>query len=105
MLITIPTTSRLKHQFARHGIQETLVYDNDPQYSLEKFKMFTSAKQIEHVVSSSGYVQSNGKVESAVKIIKNILQKLKHSGTDPYLSLLDHRNTPTEGLKVRVLPT
>jgi len=94
----------LKHQFARHGIQETLKSDNDPQYSLEKFKTFISAREFEHVASSSGYAQSNGKVESAVKIIKNILQKLKHSGTDLYLSLLDHRNTPTEGIKVRVLP-
>jgi len=87
--------NKLKHQFARHGIPDTLVSDNGPQYSSDEFKTFTSAWQIEYVTLPHCYPQSSGKAESAVKITKNILRKAKHSGTDPYLSL-DHRSKPAE---------
>ena len=38
------------------------------------------------------YSRGNGKVESAVKIAKNILKKSRKE--DPYLALLAYRNTP-----------
>ena len=40
----------------------------------------------------------NGKVEKAVSTAKGILKKAKADHKDPYLALLDWRNTPTEGL-------
>ena len=49
-----------------------------------------------HVTSSPYYPKSNGKAESAVKTCKNLLRKVDLAKTDVYLSLLDHRNTPTE---------
>jgi hypothetical protein len=39
------------------------------------------------------YAQSNGLVERAVQTVKDILKKADHEGKDPYLSLLDYRNT------------
>lgn len=42
--------------------------------------------------------QSNGKVESAVKMAKRLLTKAKATGRTPYLALLDHLNTPSQGL-------
>lgn len=38
--------------------------------------------------------QSNGKAESGVKIMKQIIIKCKNSKIDPYIALLEPRNTP-----------
>jgi hypothetical protein len=45
---------------------------------------------------SPGHSNANGKVESAVKTAKNLLKKAKDANTDPYLAILDHRNTPSQ---------
>lgn len=50
------------------------------------------------MTSSPGYPQSNGKAESAAKTAKRLLIKAKAAGQDPYLALLDHRNTLSQGL-------
>ena len=44
--------------------------------------------------SSPHHSQGNGKAESAVKEAKKILRKCRASGSDAFLALLDHRNTP-----------
>ena len=48
----------------------------------------------QHKTSSPVYPQSNGLAERTVQTVKNLLQKAKASGEDPYLSLLSYRNTP-----------
>lgn len=47
--------------------------------------------------SSPGHVQSNGRGERTVQTIKNLLKKECKNG-DPYISLLEYRNTPREGV-------
>ena len=89
--------SRIKSQFARHGIPDQLICDNGPPFSSREFQEFALAYEFEHLTSSQRYPQSNGKVENAVKMAQNIM-KTRLAGTDPNLSLLDYRNTPTEGL-------
>ena len=42
--------------------------------------------------------KANGKAESAVKTCKQIMRKCIDSGSDPFLAILDHRNTPSQGL-------
>ena len=49
-------------------------------------------------MSSPGNSQSNGCAEAHVKIAKRIMRKCLLSKQDPYLGLLNWRNTPTEGL-------
>ena len=50
-------------------------------------------------MSSSPYhPKSNGKVESAVKIVKTLFKKAQRGDQDPWLALLDYRNTPTQGV-------
>ena len=44
------------------------------------------------------YAQSDGRVKNAVKTAKKLLEKSTESGTEYYLSLLNCRNTPTEGM-------
>ncbi|XP_063962569.1 uncharacterized protein K02A2.6-like [Lytechinus pictus] len=90
--------SKLKGQFARFGIPDQLVTDNGPQFTADEFKRFARKWQFEHTTSSPHYPQSNGKAESSVKVAKSLLKKAKTAGSDPYLSLLAFRNTPTPGM-------
>ena len=91
--------NKLKYQFARYGIPDTCMSDNGPQFTSETFKHFSKTWKFNHVTSSPLYPQSNGKVENAVKSAKRIMKKAKDSQSDPYLALLDFRNTPTQGMK------
>ena len=90
--------SKLKSQFARHGIPVQVFSDNGPPFSSKEFQEFASAYEFEHLTSSPRYPQSNGKVENAVKIAQSIMVKARDAGSDPNLSLLDYRNTPAEGV-------
>ncbi|CAB3999682.1 retrotransposon-like family member retr-1, partial [Paramuricea clavata] len=42
------------------------------------------------------YPKSNGLAEKAVQTVKRLLTKVKADGENPYLSLLDYRNTPID---------
>lgn len=89
---------KLKAHFARQGIPDVVVSDNGPQYSSQEFERFSRLWGFLHRTSSPGYPQSNGKAESAVKTAKRLMMKAKAGGEDPYLAMLDHRNTPSQGL-------
>ena len=89
---------KLKAHFSRQGVPYRVFSDNGPQYSSQEFCRFSQLWEFEHKTSSPGYPQSNGKAESAVKVAKMLMQKAKAAGQDPYLAILDHRNTPTQGL-------
>ena len=90
---------KLKAHFARHGIPETVTSDNGPCYDSHEFTEFAEDYGFEHVTSSPGYPQANGKAESAVKSAKTLMKKAKESKTDPYLALLELRNIPGEKVK------
>ncbi len=87
---------KLKMQFSRHGIPEEVISDNGPQYASAEFAKFATDWHFQHMTSSLRNPQSNGKVESAVKICENIMRKAVHGKFDPFRAVLDHRNTPTE---------
>lgn len=89
---------KLKAHFARQGVPFTLFSDNGPQYTSQEFRRFSQLWELEHKTSSPGYPQSNGKAESAAKVAKKLMLKAKAAGQDPYLAMLDHRNTPRQGL-------
>ena len=88
----------LKIQMARHGIPDKVMSDNGPPFNSAEFRSFSQLYEFKHVTSSPGYPQSNGKAESAVKILKSLMVKAQEDSRDPYLALLDWRNTPTEGI-------
>ena len=89
---------KLKKHFATHGIPNDLISDNGPPFNSAEFENFLRSSGTEHITSSPGYPQSNGRVENAVKTAKNLIKKAKESGAEYYLSLLSWRNTPTEGM-------
>lgn len=87
---------KLKAHFARHGIPEEVISDNGPQYSAQEFANFAATWGFNHCTSSPHRSQANGKAEAAVKVVKQLMRKAVESNSDPYLALLDHRNTPSE---------
>ena len=80
----------LKSIFACHGIPETVICDNGPQYSATSFSNFAQEYGFTHTTSSPKYPQANGAAERAVETVKELLDK----NNDPYLALLDYRSTP-----------
>ena len=83
----------MKSIFARHGIPEELVSDNMP-YNSREFKDFASSWGFKLTTSNPTYPQSNGLSERAVLTVKSILKKVD----DPYIGLLEYRNTPLIGM-------
>lgn len=57
----------LKVHYARHGAPETLVSDNGPQFSSDKFAKFARDWEFMHVTSSPYHSRANGKAEAVVK--------------------------------------
>ncbi|CAB3985380.1 PREDICTED: uncharacterized protein LOC109476859 [Paramuricea clavata] len=81
---TTAVVKKLKEQFSRHGIPETVFTDNGPQFVCKEFREFSNEWEFKHLTSSPRYPQSNGKVENSVKT------------SDVHLALLEFRNTPSE---------
>ena len=84
--------NHLKAIFARHGIPETVISDNGPQYSSAEFAKFAEDWGFTHITNSPKYPQSNGEAERMVQTTKNLLTK----SDDPYEALLAYRATPLE---------
>ena len=85
-----------KSMFARHGIPSEVISDNGPQYASKDFSLFAEQWEFKHTTVSPRYPQANGLVEKEVQTVKNILTKAKQDRRDPYLGLLEYRNTPID---------
>ncbi|XP_008484608.1 uncharacterized protein K02A2.6-like [Diaphorina citri] len=90
--------THMKSIFARHGIPKLIVADSGTQFTSQLFKQFSLSYEFDFVCSSPYHHKSNGLAEAHVKIVKNILKKCEHDGTDPYLAILNFRNTPKTNL-------
>ena len=80
-----------KSQFARHGIPDVYISDNGPQFSSEKLHRRTS-----FTTKLAARINRNlmEKQKEQYKRLKNLLKKAQEDQKDPYLALLDFRNTP-----------
>lgn len=72
--------------------------DNSSQFISHEFKEFSHQWSFALVTSSLTYPQSKGKVEAAIKSAKAVIKKSRKAKTDPYLALLEYRNTPSQGM-------
>lgn len=63
--------NKLKQLFSRYGIPEIVRSDNGLQFQSE-FKKFSCEYDFKHITSSPYFAQTNGCVEAAVKIAKNL---------------------------------
>ncbi|XP_033110101.1 uncharacterized protein K02A2.6-like [Anneissia japonica] len=96
----VDTSSRgiidiLRKLFAVHGIPDTVVSDNGPQYSSKEFRYFSRNWNFVHVTSSPRDPKANGEAERSVRTAKAILKK----NDDPYLALLSYRSSPLQNGK------
>lgn len=82
-----------KSILARHGIPDVIKSDNGPQYTQE-YKRFSREWNFKHTTVSPRHPQSNGLVEKSVQTVKRIMDKAAMEGSDPYIGLLEYRNTP-----------
>ena len=83
---------------SRHGIPEVIISDNMP-FNSREFREFARDWGIKVTTSSPVYPQSNGHAERFVQTLKNLFKKADEDGCDPYLALLEYRNTPITGLE------
>lgn len=81
---------KMKAIFSRHGVPDTLISDNGPQFSATEFAEFAKDYSFQHLTSSPRYPQSNGEAERAVRTVKALLQK----NEDPHKALMAYRATP-----------
>ena len=85
---------KLKVHLSRNGLVDICVTDNGPQFSSELFRDFANKWGFEHKTSSPLHPMCNGLAEKSVGIAKKLLTKAKESNQDPYIALLEYRNTP-----------
>ncbi len=88
----------MKSVFARHGIPDEVVADNMP-FSSKECLQFAQEWGFKISTSSPHYPQSNGMSERTIQTIKNLLRKADDEGNDPYIALLEYRNTPITGMQ------
>ena len=86
-----------KEHFARYSIPDRVYTDNGPQFDCAEYTRFSNARQFEHYTSPY-HSQSNGMVEAGVKTAKTLQKRASAAHRDQWLSFLDYRNTPTEGM-------
>ncbi|CAC5367808.1 unnamed protein product [Mytilus coruscus] len=84
----------IKSIFARHCIPEILVSDNARYYTSSKFQEFAKSWEFKHITSSPRYQQSKGLAERTVQT--ELLKKAEYEGKNPYMSILNLRNTPLD---------
>ena len=81
--------------FARYRIPDTVVTDNGPQFRSQEYEKFAATWEFTHSTLSPYRSQSNGKVESAVKIAKKLMAKATADNQNFQLTLRHWRNTPS----------
>lgn len=87
-----------KSMFARHGILSEVISDNGPQFFSKDFSLFAKQWEFKHTTVSPQYPQENGLVEKGAQRVKRLLTKAKQARRDPYLRLLEYRNTPIDDI-------
>ena len=95
---TSKTVEVLQVLFAKYGLPEQLVSDNEPQFTSEDFAHFMKANGIKHIRSAPYHPSSNGLVERFVQTSKRAMKAGEKDGqalsTRLSQFLLCYRSTP-----------
>ena len=83
---------------AIHEMPVMLLSDNGPNYASQEFRQFTEDWNFQHITSSPHHHKSNGKAESAVKIVKRIIKRAWRHNEDQWAALLEWRNSITPNM-------
>ena len=90
--------THLKFIFSRHGIPCELMSENMP-FASRDFHNFASECGIQLSTSSPNFPQSNGQSVRAVQTMKRLLKKAIDRCDDPYIALMEYRNTLVSGMQ------
>ena len=72
-----------------------VISDGAPQFKCKAFEDFSKEWAFQHTVASPTHTQSNGKADSAVKNVENLLKKRGTVNLDEFWKgMLAIRNTP-----------
>nr|XP_034322405.1 uncharacterized protein K02A2.6-like [Crassostrea gigas] len=82
--------------YSRYGIPFEVISDNGTRYTSQEFREFAQNWNFQHTTSSPYHQQAKGLAERTVQTAKRLLEKAKTDGKDPYLGLLEYRNTQTD---------
>ena len=91
-----PLLSKVQNQFQQTWYPKSVVSDNGSQFVSEEFANSVREWEFSHKPTSPYHSQSNRIAEAAVKIAKTMLKKAHKDKKDPWLVILNWRNTPTE---------
>ena len=86
-------TNHFKLIFSEYGWPDILVLDNGPCYTAEAFTNLMKEYNVNHIMSSLHYPQSNGLAEKFVQIVKTLLHKAKEDGADLFKTVMIYCNT------------
>ncbi|XP_026582351.1 uncharacterized protein K02A2.6-like, partial [Pseudonaja textilis] len=67
--------------FVTHGLPDTLVSDNGPQFTSCEFSMYVANLGIRHILTAPFHPASNGMAERAVRSVKEALARLRRLRT------------------------
>ena len=90
---SLTIVNKCKSVFSRNGIPEKVVSDKGPQYVSLKFERFEKKYSFDYKPVCPKYPLSGQKHKRAVQTVKSILKKCKESNHDPYMAVLDYKNT------------
>ncbi|KFD61562.1 hypothetical protein M514_08460 [Trichuris suis] len=97
----------LRELFAIHGLPDSIVSDNGPQFTSEEFQVFCRDNFIPSIRVSPHHASSNGQAERMVQTTKDSLRKITHGSWGKRLTrfLLASHITPstTTGLSLAEL--
>jgi hypothetical protein len=92
------TIKVLRGLFCRTAAPDIIWSDGGPQFTSAKFQAFLKGWGVRHEVSSPHHPQSNGKAESTIKSMKQLIKAAwKRRSVDEDIlarALLQYRNTP-----------
>lgn len=92
--------------FARHGIPQTLVTDNGPQFRSHEIESYLRRAGIQHLTIAPYHPSSNGQAERMVQTFKRALQKMNKTPSKIALNqfLINYRSTPNPNCPGGVSP-
>ena len=94
----VHAADQCKLVFSEYGWPDTLISDNVPCYTSQAFTSAMPAFSVNHITSSSHYIQSNELAEMYVQIVKCFFNKAKDEGKDLYKCFMIYHNPPTGSL-------
>ncbi|XP_058024044.1 uncharacterized protein K02A2.6-like, partial [Ahaetulla prasina] len=84
--------SVLRHLFVTHGLPDTLVSDNGPQFTATQFEGYLAEEGIRHVLSAPFHPATNGLAERFVRSAKEALSRIRPAIKELHRSRMDLEN-------------